>query len=346
MAVIQTSGQPVLSVVVPCYNSADYMDHCLETLLVGAEDVEIIVVDDGSTRDNTAAKADAWAERHPDTIRVIHQENKGHGGAVMAGLRAARGVYLFELDSDDWVDRDAFSLLLTTLRRLVGSGRPVDLMIANYVYEHTYSGTRRVMKFGGALPKNRPFTWDDIGRFAVDQKIAMHSLIYRTQVVRDSGLELPEHLFYVDNLYAYVPLPYVKTAYYLPVDLYRYFIGRDDQSVNADVFLGRIDQQYRITSMMIDAVKLPEGAGNPKLAAYMAGYLSMIVAISAALAVRDGSPAALERRRAMWEHIEATDPGLRARLGWLPRVASLPGRWGRWIVLVLWRYARRVYRFN
>ena len=57
---------------IPCYNSADYMDHCIESILEGtgyAEDVEIVIVDDGSAKDDTPAKADAWAERYPRSSR-------------------------------------------------------------------------------------------------------------------------------------------------------------------------------------------------------------------------------------------------------------------------------------
>lgn len=269
-------GGKVLTVVVPCYNSAEYMDHCIGSLLIGSDDIEVIIVDDGSTKDDTARKADQWQAEYPDIIKVIHQENKGHGGAVMAGLRAATGAYLYVVDSDDWLDRDALNVVLARLRRFVSSGSPIDLMIAHYVYEHTLTGTRKVIRYRGALPIHRVFTWNETGFFGPGQNLLMHSTIYRTQVLRDSGVDLPEHTFYVDNIFAYVPLPYVKTLYYMPVDLYRYFIGRDDQSVNEHVQVSRLDQQMRVTRIMASAVKLPEGAGNKKLANYMTGYLAQI----------------------------------------------------------------------
>ena len=84
------------------------------------------------------------------------------------------------------------------------------------------------------------------------QYILMHSVIYRTELLRQCGLELPEHTFYVDNIFVYQPLPHVKTMYYLDVNFYRYFIGRDDQSVNEQVMIGRIDQQIRVNKLMID----------------------------------------------------------------------------------------------
>lgn len=89
------SKMKTISFAVPCYNSAAYMDKCIESLLAcdeGKNDIEILIVDDGSTKDNTAEIADAWQKKCPGTIRAIHKPNGGHGSAVNTGspmLRAA-----------------------------------------------------------------------------------------------------------------------------------------------------------------------------------------------------------------------------------------------------------------
>ena len=83
----------LITFAVPCYNSAAYMDHCVQTLLTGGKDVEIILVDDGSTKDDTPAICDRYAAEYPDIVRVIHQENGGHGEGVNQGLRHAAGEY-------------------------------------------------------------------------------------------------------------------------------------------------------------------------------------------------------------------------------------------------------------
>ena len=98
----------LLSFAVQCYNSADYMEHCVETLLHGGEDVEIIIVDDGSQKDNTAEIADRLAAEHPTIIKAVHQENGGHGQAVNTGLKNATGLFFKVVDSDDWVDPEAY----------------------------------------------------------------------------------------------------------------------------------------------------------------------------------------------------------------------------------------------
>ncbi len=98
--------------------------------------------------------------------------------------------------------------------------------------------------------------------FRKGQYILMHSVIYRTKLLRECGLELPKHTFYVDNLYVYVPLPCVKTLYYMDVDFYRYFIGREDQSVNENVMIRRIDQQIKVNKIMVDSFDLWKIAGS------------------------------------------------------------------------------------
>ncbi len=102
------------------------------------------------------------------------------------------------------------------------------------------------MNYHTAFPRDKVFTWKDVKFFMTGQYILMHSVIYRTELLRQYGLELPKHTFYVDNIFVYQPLPHVKNMYYLDVNFYRYFIGRSDQSVNEQVMIGRIDQQLRV----------------------------------------------------------------------------------------------------
>ena len=238
------------------------MEHCVDTLLQGGDDIEIILVDDGSTKDDTPAICDRYAAEHPDIVRAIHQPNGGHGEGVNQGIRHARGIYYKVVDSDDWVDVPALRQVLDKLRQFVRDDKLVDLMIANYVYEHVEDNTQKVMGYRNVFPTGRVFGWDHIGRFGPSQYLLMHSVIYRTQLLRDCGLELPKHTFYVDNIFVYQPLPYVKNMYYLDVDLYRYFIGRADQSVNESVMIGRVDQQVRVTELMIRSHDLRQVAAR------------------------------------------------------------------------------------
>ncbi|WP_186566361.1 glycosyltransferase family 2 protein [Lawsonibacter celer] len=339
----------IITFAVPCYNSADYMDHCIRTLLSGGEDIEIILVDDGSTKDDTPAICDRYAAEYPEIVRVIHQENGGHGEGVNQGLRHAAGLYYKVVDSDDWLDETALARVLNKLREFSAAERPVDLLVANYVYEHVADGTQKVMRYTNVFPEERVFTWAEIGRFRPSQYLLMHSVIYRTQLLRECGLELPKHTFYVDNIFVYQPLPWVKSMYYMDLDLYRYFIGRADQSVNERVMVSRVAQQVRVTRLMIDSHDLNAVyQENKKLARYMISYLSMMMTISSIFLIIDGSPEALGQKTELWEYLRTVNPELYHKLKYrsVSMVGNIPGYQGRKLSVQLYRLARRIYKFN
>lgn len=340
----------LLTFAVPCYNSADYMDHCIQSLLdVGSSDeVEILIVDDGSTKDNTAEKADEWQDAHPDIIRAIHQPNGGHGAAVNTGLANASGLYYKVVDSDDWLDRAAAVDMLDHLRELSVGPEPVDMFICNYVYEHVLDGTHRSIGYSHILPRKKVFTWEDIGHFPPSQNLLMHSVIYRTQLLRDCHLQLPEHTFYVDNIFVYVPLPHVERLYYLDVDLYRYFIGREDQSVNESVMVGRIEQQLTVTRAMIDQVHFPEDVHSVKLTNYMVNYMNMMMTICTVFSLLSDRQDRLQLRDEIWLYLRDKNPYLyrRVRRSFLGLAMNLRGEPGRKVEIAGYRAAQRLFKFN
>ncbi len=336
----------LLTVAIPCYNSQDYMRHAVETVLVGGEDVEILIVDDGST-DSTAEIADELADAHPGMIRVIHQENGGHGCAVNTGLSHATGVYYKVLDSDDWVDREAFLKVLDVLRGFVAEGNGVDMLLSNYVYEKPSLHKHKVIRYDGVFPENRVFTWSDVKRFKTSQNILMHSVIYRTKLLRDCGLKLPKHTFYVDNIFVYHPLPFVKNMYYLNVDLYRYFIGREDQSVNEQVMISRIDQQIKVNKIMIDDFDLTK-IKNKKLRAYMVKYLTMMMTISSVFLIKEGSKESLAKREELWRYLREQNKDMYRMVNRLAlsKPMQYRSRAGRKIVVWGYSLSQKIYGFN
>ncbi|MGI6106768.1 MAG: glycosyltransferase [Lachnospiraceae bacterium] len=290
----------ILSIAVPSYNSQDYLDRCMASLLKGGPDVEIIIVDDGST-DRTPQIADGYAAKYPDIVKVIHKPNGGHGDAVTAGLYSAAGVFFKVCDSDDSFAEDAYRKIVAFLKNSVEENRGLDMLISNFIYDKqgVPEWRKKVISYRGMFPANRYFTWDDAKPAKVGHYILMHSVIYRTQMLRDMGLRLPKHTFYVDNLYVYEPLEHVKTMYYLNVTLYRYYIGRSDQSVNTEVMKKRIDQQERVNRMMFSYRDL-EKVENKRVADYMYKYLEVITMITGILCDLIGTEESAKRREKLW----------------------------------------------
>ena len=298
----------LLTVAIPCYNSESYMEHAVETALCGGEEIEILLVNDGST-DKTAEIADRLAAEHPTIIKAIHKENGGHGSAVNAGLANASGIYYKVLDSDDWFDEQALIKVMDILKGFVKDGKGVDMFLANYVYEKPSLQKHKAIRYGGDFPQNEIFTWSDVGRFKMSQNILMHSVIYRTELLRDCKLQLPLHTFYVDNIFVYWPLPYVKKMYYLDVDFYRYFIGRDDQSVNETVMISRIDQQIRVNEIMIDLYAKHESTFScPQLKEYMLHYLETIQMVTSVLLMKMNTSESEKMRDDLWHYLEEKSP--------------------------------------
>ncbi len=339
----------VLSIAVPSYNSEAYMRKCIDSLLVGGEDVEILIVDDGST-DQTGAIADEYERRHPSIVKAIHKENGGHGSAVNAGLAAATGLFFKVVDSDDWVKESAYYEILDTLREIIAGGCALDMLISNFVYEKEGEKKHKVMKYRHALPQGRIFGWNEVKHFHKGQYILMHSVIFRTKLLRECGLQLPEHTFYVDNIFVFEPLPFVKNMYYLDVNFYRYYIGREGQSVNEQIMISRIDQQIKVNKIMVDylAEHKFKVNGKPKLKKYMFNYLEIITVISSILLIRSDTEENLEKKKELWQYIKQKDMGMymRLRYGVLGNSMNLPGKGGRKISVEGYKICRRFFKFN
>ncbi|HKL98979.1 MAG TPA: glycosyltransferase family 2 protein [Mobilitalea sp.] len=336
----------LLTVAIPCYNSAAYMEHAIETLLSGGDEMEILIVNDGSS-DDTQKIAEKYQQKYPGIIRAIAQENGGHGEAVNTGLANANGVYFKVVDSDDWVNEKALVQVMETLKNLIADGNSPDLFLANYVYERAEAKKKKVINYNWALPKDQIFTWDDIMHFKQSQNILMHSTIYRTKLLKDCGIHLPKHTFYVDNIFVFQPLPFVKTLYYMDVNLYRYFIGREDQSVNENIMIKRIDQQLRITKIMIESHNLSQ-IKSEKLRNYMIKYLSMMMTICTVFLIKEGSDESLAKKQDIWDYLKNYDRWLykKIRSQILGRSMNLPGKFGRRIIEVGYNITKKIYGFN
>ena len=237
--------------------------------------------------------------------------------------------------------------MLDVLRDFVQEGNGVDMLLSNYVYEKPSLHKHKAIRYDGVFPENQVFGWNDVKRFKMSQNILMHSVIYRTKLLRDCGLVLPEHTFYVDNIFVYNPLPYVKTMYYVNVDLYRYFIGREDQSVNEQVMIGRIDQQIRVNKIMIDSHDLTK-IKNKKLRDYMVKYLTMMMTVSSVFLIKEGTEESLRKREELWDYLKTQNKGMFRMVNKmaLSKPMQIRNRAGRKIVVWGYSLSQKIYGFN
>ena len=259
----------------------------------------------------------------------------------------ASGKYFKVVDSDDWVDEEALHKILMLLRHLEEDNEQIDMLISNYVYEKAGVTHKKCIHYRNVLPQDEVFRWDDIGHFRLDQYILMHSVIYRTDMLKLSQMRLPKHTFYVDNIYVYYPLPHVRKIYYLDVDFYRYFIGREDQSVNEKVMIARVDQQIFVTKTMIDMYQLKK-VTSKKLRQYMINYLAIMMTVSSILLIRSKEKENLEKKKELWLYLKKRDMKtyIKIRYGILGQTMNIPGKSGRKISSLAYTVARRIIGFN
>lgn len=322
-----------LSIAVPCYNSEAYMRTCIDSLLAGGTEVQILIVDDGSDRDRTGEIADEYARKYPEICRAIHQENRGHGGAINAGLAAAEGMFFKVVDSDDWLEPDALKSILTVLKRMIRRQDCADVVFSNYIYDNRERKYSRTMQYRKYFPRHRIFGWEETKPLGLSTYVLMHALIYRTELLRkETGLKLPEHTYYEDNIYSFVPMARAQRLYYMDVNLYHYMLGRPDQSVNTEMMLKRVRQQYKINRLMITAAEDMRGLTG-RQAGFLAHQMALIFMVTTVLCLQTGHT---DQPVRLWKLLKSANSGLYTKVAHsaMGRAARIPGPMGHGIILL------------
>jgi len=320
------------------------MEKCVESLLVGGDRVEIIIINDGS-KDRTGEIADAYVAKYPNIVRVVHQENGGHGEGINQGVIHATGKYFKVVDSDDVVSED-FPAFLDKLEELEAQGG-VDYIATNYYYVHTDGVGDRSISYKNALPQGKIFGWDDTKKFKIHQLLTIHSSTFRTELMRQCAEPLPKHVFYEDNLMVYRVLPKVEKMYYMNIDLYRYWIGRPDQSVQEGVMKKRYTHQLIVTEKCFKSCHLDE-VKSKRLKKYLSHELFMMFAISIVYARLNKSQECDDTLEEMWKNCIAFDEkwGKHFRYGTVLRFICMKGKFGQNFAIFVYRLANKVVRFN
>lgn len=337
----------LITFAVPCYNSQAYMKTCIDSLLPGGEDVEILIINDGST-DRTGSIAEEYQKAYPSIVRAVHQQNGGHGAGVNKGLQLADGLYYKVVDSDDRLDPAVLCILLKTMKQNLNAGESVDLYITNFVYDHTADRTSYTSHYRRQFPSGEIFGWEDAKPLHLWHLLLMHSLVYRTELLKKAGTVLPEHTCYVDNLFAYQPLPYVKKLFYLDQDLYQYSIGRADQTVSMQNMIARYDQQIRVMSLMLAAHSYEQIQCQIRpLRKQMYHFLHAVMMNTYFFTTQKDTPERRTKLKDLWTNLQKQDPRLYRKLRRMPMILfvnclswNLRGKVSLWAYQILARHVK------
>lgn len=241
----------ILSIAVAAYQVEAYLEQTLLSMLLPEimDDIEILVVDDGST-DGTTNIASHFQERYPDTVRFIRQENGGHGAAVERGIQEASALYFKTIDGDDWVDKKGIIALVQYLKQC----DRVDVVCTPYEWVDHNTG-KPIKKFtcefdGCTFEKIYSFTevCDEI-------YVNMHAMTCRTRLIQECMPPIDHHCFYVDAEYVLLPVPYIQTIAFLGCSVYQYRLGTDGQSMNLHNMQKNCSHHERVLERILDAYK-------------------------------------------------------------------------------------------
>ncbi len=237
----------LITVCIPSYNAELTLDRCLLSL-VSAEDagrLEVLVVNDGST-DHTLGIAKLYEQRYPGIIRIIDKANGGHGSTINAALAEASGKYFMVLDSDDWLNTDDLDKLI---RKITEDNLDEDLILTHYYKVDQRTGTYKEPLLQEGVSFDHPFGFTDVNTNGM--YIALANSLFKTALLRECGLKLQEHTFYVDVEYILFPIPYIDTIRYLDCSLYRYCVGNENQSISTASMVKRYDHHERVVKRVV-----------------------------------------------------------------------------------------------
>ena len=231
-----------LTIAVPTYNMEKYLSNCIDSMLGSTPDerLEIIIVNDGS-KDNSLKIANDYKNKYPTIVKVIDKENGGYGSTINESLKVATGVYYRVVDSDDAVDTKQLIELLDCLEK-----ETVDMLVTDYTQFFEDSDKTIQIKPEGFV-QNIEYSIADT---PIKKRIPMHMAFFKTEAIK--SIRLLEKCFYVDVEYVAYCTSLCKTIKYIPLNVYRYRLGRIGQSVSLDGYYKHIDNLVLVANTLVD----------------------------------------------------------------------------------------------
>lgn len=261
--------QKILSIGIAAYNMEKYLRRCIDSLLIPEIDkLEIIIVNNAST-DSTPKIAQEYYNKYPNSIKVINIDVNGHyGKAVNHALKNATSKYFKLLDADDWYDTKGLSTFVNVL-----SHNDVDLIITNMSEEFANGRKSNIIiaqnvEYGKVINRGT----EKFKKINFSEHIAMHKITYRTSILRNMHFTMTENIPYVDNEYAYYPFEHINTVLFVNIILYKYFIGREGQTVNTKTLIKNSSAHLQIINKMLE--QYTEAKTSPETQFFNTSFLT------------------------------------------------------------------------
>lgn len=301
----------LLSIIIPSYNMEKYLPKCLGSLVQCdaklLDCVDVIVVNDGS-QDRTSAIGHDFEVRYPSVIRVIDKPNGHYGSCVNAGLLTAHGVYVKILDADDSFDSNLFAAYLNFLVEKVDRewNCAPDVIWNDFVFEDGNGCAIKTIRRNLA-----PRKLFDVEDSAVDlHGVYMHQVAYKTQNLRAMSYHQDEGICYTDNEWCHSPVLRVRKVAYCDIPVYRYLVGRDGQSVAAEVMKKNLWMMGKVALRMASDY-MQCGVASQKIREYLRDFsLTVIANVYVQAVLRIHTPSQDEQLCSFEEKLQAVSPEL------------------------------------
>lgn len=246
----------VLTIAIPVYNMERYLNRCLDSIIESnsIDDLEILVINDGS-KDKSLQIAKDYEIRHKDSFRVIDKQNGGWGSAINIAMKEATGKYFKILDSDDWFNSVELSKMIEELRHI-----DVDVFATSYstIYDNEPA---KVNLFDKKLCEKN-FSLDElIPQIGYECHTPMATICIRTEILKKMHLQISDK-FYADIEFGLIPFSQVKTIKYSQLNVYQYYLGREDHSTSIVGYINHYIDYVLMTKKLVSSVNELEMTDN------------------------------------------------------------------------------------
>lgn len=306
----------LLSIIVPSFNMEAYLLRCLDSL--GLEDmllqdtIEVVVVNDGS-KDGTSRIAHEYANRYPNAVRVIDKPNGHYGSCINAALRMINGEFVKILEPDDVYNTKDFKAFVTELRDLSADVRydSVDVWVTDYASTNAAGEISKAVHYD--YPSREVMSFNQFQQ-PLKYHILLPAVTYRTSIVRSQGYRQSEGCPYTDLEWLTYPMTRVRSVCYLPYSIYRYFIGREGQTVSPEALRKGVPVIIRLMRRMLGDYASLTASQTPGVKDYVDKVIGAQLGIVYRSFLLEKNPYVQpEDIHALDESVRSASPGLMAR---------------------------------
>ena len=250
--------EKTLSISIAAYNVEEFLKNTLDSLVAPEimDDIEVLIIDDGS-KDNTAAIGKEFVDKYPNSFKVISKPNGGYGSTINAAIDAATGQYFKTLDGDDWYDTENLVRFVKDLKNM-----SADLILTPFTMVYEGTGENQVISMERKY-QEKNITFEQLPE-ALYSKIKMHSVTYKTSILKENNIRIGEHCFYTDIEYISFPIVYVNDVNFLDYSIYQYRIGLEGQSVSDEGFRKHYKDHLRVVDRILEFYTINKENGLSK----------------------------------------------------------------------------------